>query len=101
MLMHLDLLLISAARALVEVAGFALLGQGLLALLTREQRHANVFYKILAIITTPVVKTVRRLTPRRILDAHIPTLAFFLLLWLWLALALAKRYLCGLHGLAC
>jgi hypothetical protein len=28
-------------------------------------------------------------------------LTFFLLFWLWIALAVAKRYLCGLHGLVC
>ncbi|PIV89464.1 MAG: hypothetical protein COW48_00330 [Hydrogenophilales bacterium CG17_big_fil_post_rev_8_21_14_2_50_63_12] len=99
--MQLDLLLASAARALVEVAGFALIGQGVLALLAGKQRHANLFYKILEIITGPVIKVVRFITPRFILDAHVPMLTFFLLFWLWIALALVKRYLCGLHGLAC
>jgi hypothetical protein len=47
------------------------------------------------------VKTVRWLTPRLIIDAHVPMLTFFLLFWFWIALAIAKRYLCGLHGLAC
>jgi hypothetical protein len=47
------------------------------------------------------VKTVRWLAPRFIIDAHVPMLTFFLLFWLWIALAIAKRHLCGLHGLAC
>lgn len=96
--MHLDLLLASAARALVEVAGFALIGQGVLALLAGKQRHANPFYRILEIITGPVVKAVRFIAPRFILDAHVPMLTFFLLFWLWIVLALAKRHLCGLYG---
>jgi hypothetical protein len=96
--MHFDLLLVSAARALVEVAGFALIGQGVLALLAGKQRHANLFYKILEIITGPVVRAVRFITPRFILSAHVPLLTFFLLFWLWILLAVAKRTLCGLHG---
>jgi len=99
--MQIDLLLVSLARVLVEVAGFALLGQGVLALLAGQRRHDNLFYKILETITGPVVRAVRRITPRFIIDAHVPMLTFFLLFWLWIMLALAKRYLCGLHGLAC
>jgi hypothetical protein len=40
-------------------------------------------------------------TPRQVIDRHVPVVAFFLLLWLWVALALLKRHLCGLHQLAC
>lgn len=96
-----DLLLVSVLRALVEVAGFALLGQGALALLAGKHRHANMFYGILRTVTGPVVKAVRFITPRLILDAHIPLVTFFLLFWLWVILAMAKRYLCALHGLQC
>jgi hypothetical protein len=99
--MPFDILLVSILRTLVEVAGFALLGQGVLALLAGKYREQNLFYRILRIVTGPVVRAVRFITPRFILDAHIPMLTFFLLFWLWIALALAKRYLCSLHGLAC
>lgn len=96
-----ELLLISILRALVEVAGFTLLGQGLLAVLAGQRRQDNLFYRILQTITRPVIRAVRFITPRVIIDAHIPFLAFFLLFWLWIALAIAKRYVCTLHGLAC
>ncbi len=99
--MPIDLLLVSLLRVLVEVAGYALLGQGVLALLAGKQRQDNLFYKILQTITNPVVKAVRIITPRFILDAHVPLVAFFLLFWLWIVLAFAKRHLCGMHGLAC
>ncbi len=99
--MAIDLILVQLARVLVEVAGFALLGRGVLALLAGEQRHGNLFYKILETVTRPAVMAVRWLAPRSIIDAHVPMLTFFLLFWLWIALAVAKRYLCGLHGLAC
>ena len=99
--MPFDLLVVSVLRVLVEVAGFALLGQGVLALLAGKQRFDNLFYKILQTITQPVVKGVRLITPRFILDAHVPMVTFFLLFWLWIALAFAKRHFCALHGLAC
>lgn len=99
--MPIDLLLVSILRVLVEVAGYALLGQGVLALLAGKHRQDNLFYKILQTVTNPVVKGVRFITPRFIIDAHVPMVTFFLLFWLWIVLAFAKRHLCGLHGLAC
>ena len=96
-----DVLLLSAARALLEVAGLSLLGQGALALLAGKQRHANPFYKILAIITAPVLRGVRHVTPRRSGDTLVAILAFLLLFGLWIVLALVKHALCVRHGLAC
>lgn len=99
--MPLDLLLVSILRTLVEVAGLALLGQGILAVLAGGQRDSNVLYRILQTITRPVVRAVRIATPRLAMDEHIPIITFFLLFWLWIALAVAKRMLCASHGLQC
>lgn len=99
--MPFDILLVSVLRTLVEVAGFALLGQGVLAVLAGKYREQNAFYRVLRIVTGPVVRAVRFITPRFIIDAHVPFITFFLLFWLWIVLALVKRHLCGLHGLAC
>ncbi len=91
--MQFELLIVTILRALVEVAGFALLGQGLLAVLAGKKRDDNFVYRLLQIVTSPIVKLVRFITPRFVLDAHMPLLTFFLLLWIWLGLALLKRYL--------
>jgi hypothetical protein len=99
--MQFDLLVVSLLRVIVEVAGFALLGRGALALLAGKSRHQNLFYLILERITRPAVSAVRWIAPRFILDAHVPMLTFFLLFWLWIALAMLKRYLCAIQGLAC
>lgn len=99
--MPLDILLVSILRTVIEVAGFALLGQGALAVLAGKYREQNLFYRTLRIVTAPVVRAVRFIAPRFIIDAHVPVLTFFLLFWLWIVLALAKRHLCSLHGLAC
>jgi uncharacterized protein YggT (Ycf19 family) len=96
-----EILVISILRVLIEVAGYALLGQGLLAVLAGARREQNIFYRILTTITQPVIRMTRAITPRFVVDAHVPFVAFFLLFWLWLGLAVAKRYLCVTNGLQC
>ena len=92
------LFMVSVLRALVEVAGLLLLGQGVLFLLAGPRREDNAVYRMLAIATRPVLRLVRRVTPRAIVDRHLPLVAFFLLLWLWIALAAVKRALCDTCG---
>ena len=99
--MSLDLLLLSIAITLVQVAGYALLGQGVLALLAGRQRGQNLFYRVLETVASPAVKVMRFITPRFILDKHLPVLTFFVLVWIGLLLVRARRHLCGLQGLAC
>ena len=91
--MQFELLVVSTMRALVEVAGLALLGQGLLAVLAGRKRDDNFVYRLLQIVTSPIIKLVRLITPRFVLDAHMRLLTFFLLFWIWLGLAVLKRYL--------
>ena len=52
-------------------------------------------------ITNPVVKAVRFITPKQVVDKHVPVVAFFLLFWLWIALAYAGRGICVADGLVC
>jgi hypothetical protein len=85
------LLFISILRALVEVALLTLLGQGILALLAGNRRATNPIYQLFCVITRPVVNAVRFVTPRFILDRHVPAVTFFLLFWIWIFLAYLKR----------
>ena len=98
---HPELLILGVLRALVEVAGLFLLGQGLLALLAGSRRHDNTMYKLFLIITGPVVKAARMVMPRQIIDKHIPFIAFGVLFWLWIVLAWLKRLYCDTHMLQC
>ncbi|MDP2826329.1 MAG: hypothetical protein Q8O52_27030 [Sulfuritalea sp.] len=98
---HPELLILGVLRALVEVAMLFLLGQGLLALLAGRGRDNNTMYKLFLIVTGPVVKTMRMVTPRQIIDRHIPYIAFAMLFWLWIALAWLKRLYCDAHMLQC
>jgi hypothetical protein len=96
-----EILLISIVRSLVEVAGFFLLGQGLLFILVGASRENNGVYQLFRIVTNPVIKLVRAITPRIVIDRHIPLVSFFLLFWLWIALAYLRRTICLANGLAC
>lgn len=88
-----ELLLIGVLRALVEVALLSLLGQGVVALLAGSRRATNPIYMLFAIITKPAIAAARWLTPKLVLDKHIPFVAFFLLFWLWIFLAWARQFL--------
>ena len=96
-----EILIISILRALTEVALLTLLGQGLLALLAGSKRATNPIYQLFQVVTKPVLQLMRLITPRLIMDKHLPFVAFFLLFWLWIALAVLKRHYCALQGLAC
>ncbi|MBX3646545.1 MAG: hypothetical protein KF766_02620 [Rhodocyclaceae bacterium] len=98
---QLYLFLLSALRALVEVALLALLGQGVLAFLAGSRRHDNFVFRLLQVITRPALAITRKITPSVIIDKHLPFVAFFLMLWLWFLLAWIKRSLCLSTSLAC
>lgn len=78
--------LLRALKAVVEVAGFAYLGQGLVALFSGTKRDQNVIYQVFRIVTGPVTRATRAVMPRFIPDRHIPLVAFGLLLWIWIFL---------------
>jgi hypothetical protein len=63
-----------------------LLGRGLLYLLAGRKRDSNLFYQVLCVVTNPVIKATRWITPRVVLDRHIPFAAFLLVLWIWLGI---------------
>lgn len=96
-----ELFILSVLRALVEVAGMFLLAQGALYVLVGASRETNVVYKLFQIVTGPVIRLVRFVTPRLIVDRHVPVLAFFLLFWIWIVLAYVRRVICDANGLAC
>jgi len=78
--------LLRALKAVVEVAGFAYLGQGLVALFAGANRDQNVIFQVFRIVTGPVTRATRAVMPRFIPDRHVPFVAFGLLLWIWIFL---------------
>lgn len=84
------LTLVIVLKALTEVAGLALLGQGILFLLAGASRAQNIFYRVIQTITAPIIRFTRLITPRLVPDRHIGLAAFFLVAGLWLALTILK-----------
>ena len=84
--MQIELLLVVIVKALAELAGMFLLGRGLLWVLAGRKRMDNIFYQVLAILTDPVLRFTRWITPRVVLDSYVPAIAFGLVLWIWLAI---------------
>jgi hypothetical protein len=84
--MQTELLLVVILKALAELAGMFLLGRGLLWVLAGRRRMDNIFYQVLAIVTDPVIRVARWVTPRLVMDSHVPVVAFALVAWLWLTI---------------
>jgi hypothetical protein len=96
-----DLLLLTIAKALVELAGLFILGQGVLYILAGRNREANFFYQLLKTLTRPVYALARFVTPKIVLDRHVPMVAFIVLFWLWVFLTIAKIQVCLGYGDLC
>ena len=77
-------------KALTEIAGVALLGQGVLWVLAGAKRDRNIVYGIFKTLTSPVMKVTRAITPRIVLDQHLGLVAFFLLAVIWIVLTAYK-----------
>jgi len=82
---------IITVRILVEIALFALIGQGALYLLSGANREQNVFYMVLKTIASPAMRFTRWLAPKFVVDQHVGWIALLLLAILWFALAVAKQ----------
>jgi hypothetical protein len=84
-------------RVLVEICLFALIGQGVLAVLPGVDRQTNVFYLVLKTIASPGWRVARWVSPRFVLDQHVGWVALFLLGVLWIGLAIAKQIVGGIE----
>lgn len=77
-------------KGLCEFALLLLLAQGLVYLLSFGRHEANRVYRGIRFLTSPVTRAVRPITPRMIVDRHVPAVAAMLLFWAWVALLVAK-----------
>lgn len=88
------LLLVTSIKVLAEIALMAMLGQWLLGLLAGAKRDSNLFYQLLGIVTRPVLRGARLISPRIVIDRHVPLVAFLLLAFVWLFATIAKVQIC-------
>jgi hypothetical protein len=86
------LFLVGAMRAIVEMLGLCLLGQGVLYLLAGQQRASNRVYQLFDLITRPPRRMVSTLLPRSTNDKTVGMLSFAIVLILWLGLAFVRKF---------
>jgi cytochrome b561 len=72
----------------------ALLGQGVLFVLAGHKRQENFFYQLLQLISKPFTLLVRKATPAKVSDQHVPIVTFFLLLIVYAVVTFEKISLC-------
>ncbi len=100
--MQIELLMVVVPKALAELAAMFLLGRGLLYILAGANREKNFFYQILSVVTNPILKITRFITPRVVLDRHIPFVALLLVVWIWIAVVFwALPEVCGSGRVDC
>lgn len=84
------LFIVSYLIIISEIALLAYVGQAILFILAGDKRDGNFVFKLLKMITAPMTAAVRFISPRIILDRHIPLAAFLLLFMLRIGLKAAK-----------
>lgn len=90
--------MIQVLNVVYAIAAFAwllLAGRFLVRAMSLGRHEVNPVYRLLVFLSSPVVGLVRRLTPSRVLDEHLPLVAFLLLSWLCGALAFGLPRLAG------
>ena len=85
---------VSTLKLIAEIALLALFGQWVLGLLAGAKKDSNLFYQILQIIGKPFVVAARFITPKQIIDRHVPFVAFLLLLFVWIGSTLMRIRIC-------
>ena len=77
--------LLLVVKGLVEFAGFLLIGQLLVYMLSFGRHEENAVYKMMRFLTSPMTRVARAVTPGKVADRHVPFVAFFILFWIYVA----------------
>jgi hypothetical protein len=99
--MQTSLLLVVIVKSLAELSAMFILGQGILYVLAAKNRETNLFYQLFRVITKPLYAATRFITPRAILDRHIPYVTLILLFWIWVFATYMKIDICVSGGVQC
>jgi len=85
---------LNIVQLVLYVALLALLGQGVLYILAGAKRQTNLFYQLLQLLAKPFTVPVRKLTPKKVADRHVPIVTFFVLLIAYAVVTFEKISLC-------
>jgi hypothetical protein len=82
--------LVVVLKGLAEFVGLLLIGQGIVYVLSFGKHDVNGVYKLFRLITSPVVRSVRVITPSKVSDKHVPFVALILVFWIWVFMSYLK-----------
>ena len=94
------LLAVVIAKSLIELSLMFIIGRFLLGLLAGAKRDTNVFYQLLDVASKPALWLTRKISPKLILDQHIPLATCSWLLIAWVMVLQLKIELCLELGIA-
>lgn len=94
------LLAVVIAKSLIELSLMFIVARFILGLLAGAKRSTNVFWQLLDIAASPALWITRRVSPKLILDKHIPLAAASWLLIAWVVVVKIKIDLCFQAGVA-
>ncbi len=86
-------------QLLLYIPLLALVGQGILFVLAGHTRQDNFFYRLLQLLSKPFTFLVRKATPAKVSDQHVPVVTFCLLLIVYAVVTFEKIGQCMKVGL--
>jgi hypothetical protein len=87
-------------KLVLEIALMALFGRWVLGLLAGARKEQNLFWQILDVMCRPFILVARLMSPRQVIDRHVPLVAFLLLAFGWIGVTILKIQTCvqiGVH----
>ena len=87
--------IVTILKAVTELVLITMIGQALLWILAGSSRQHNLIYGVFQIVTRPIFRFFRKVTPRVVIDQHIPFVAFFWFVVFWVLLIIAIAHLKG------
>ena len=94
------LLAVVITKSLIELSLMFIIGRFLLGLLAGSNRDNNVFWQLLDVASKPALWITRKISPKLILDQHIPLATSSWLLIAWVLMVQLKIELCLEMGIA-
>ncbi len=88
------LLVVVILKSLIELSLMFIVARFLLGLMAGAKRSTNVFWQLLDVASKPALWITRKLSPKLILDQHIPLAAASWLLIAWMLVVKTKIDLC-------
>lgn len=88
------LLIVVILKSLIELSLMFIIGRFLLGLLAGAKRQTNVFWQLLDVASKPALWLTRAISPKLILDQHIPLATVSWLVIAWFIVVKYKVELC-------